>query len=756
MKIAVTFHSALLVTLLCAPTACLGQYAQGQSFSGALPMAAMEGAGSASSAPDSSLYAEGTRAINEGRWTDAVKIFTQVASMKSEHADGALYWRAYAENRQGKEKPALETCQELRRDFSKSRWNDECGALEIEIHARTGKPVQPKAGQSDEVKLLALNSLMQKNESRAMAEIQDILNSDASQKLKDGALFILGQHHTDETFPQIVRLSAVEGDVRIARGADAEKTTGVVWEKAVAGLPLGSGFNLVTGAGRAEIELENASTLYLGENSVLSLNDLHTTGGVPYTELALLSGTVSLDVRPYVAGEWFILRTPTDNYVFKYPAKSHSRLTSYVDAIAITPLESGRLKLLESTQALVSGQTTFYREGKRIDPVGPSDPGAYAAWDKWVEGRLEQRNTAMAEVMKESGLKMPVPGLADLKGKGRFFDCPPYGTCFEPTASNTQQQGVMLAASQSSTDVAAVKSAQSVRTIGPARSGAGSVGGYFPCMASLIEYRQSRDGSLNPREYANAYDWAMCHSGSWIPQSQNDAQQSGYVWVPNPRRHHLPPVHWIKNGHQLAFVPIHPYDVKGHTPVNSKAQIFAVNDKQGLSVEPVKVDSAHPVHVLSAPPKEFRAVVVPTLSRADAPHVEAHMIKDGSGVKSTLAKGGGGIPLSFDHRSQTFGTAGPVMQGNRATSSFAPITNHGGNLQGHASPFSGGYRGSGGSGVSHSGGSISSSGGSHSGGSSGGGGAHSSGGGSSSPASSSSSGASSSSSSSSSAGSVHR
>lgn len=66
---------------------------------------------------------------------------------------------------------------------------------------------------------------------------------------------------------------------------------GATWEAAVSGLPLESSFNLVTRKGRVEIELEDASTLYLGENSALAFNGLRTTGGVPSTELALLTGT---------------------------------------------------------------------------------------------------------------------------------------------------------------------------------------------------------------------------------------------------------------------------------------------------------------------------------------------------------------------------------------------------------------------------------------------------------------------------------
>ena len=114
---------------------------------------------------------------------------------------------------------------------------------------KTGKPVDPKAAQDDDLKLLALNLLMQKDETQALAQIQEILNGDSSEKLKKEALFILGHHYSDETYAQIVRISYVEGDVRIARGEEKEKPAGAAWEKAVADLPLETGFSLVTGDG---------------------------------------------------------------------------------------------------------------------------------------------------------------------------------------------------------------------------------------------------------------------------------------------------------------------------------------------------------------------------------------------------------------------------------------------------------------------------------------------------------------------------
>ena len=49
------------------------------------------------------------------------------------------------------------------------------------------------------------------------------------------------------TYPQIVRLSYVEGDVRLARGTAGEKATGDEWAKTAVDVPIYSGFTLVTG-----------------------------------------------------------------------------------------------------------------------------------------------------------------------------------------------------------------------------------------------------------------------------------------------------------------------------------------------------------------------------------------------------------------------------------------------------------------------------------------------------------------------------
>jgi hypothetical protein len=782
MKTKAMLCPALLGILLCAPSAGRAQFTQGQSFSGGITTAGINDALIAASSPDSSLYAQGASALNEGRWADAKSIFASVADRKGEHADGALYWKAYAENKLGEAQPALETCGELRRDYPKSRWIEECGALEIEIRAKSNQPVQPHSNDSDDVKLLALNDLLRRDEAAGLAQIQEILNGDSSEKLRKGAQFLLGHHYSEATYAQIVRISRVEGDVRIARGPDAERITGATWEKAVPGLPLETGFSLVTGAGRAVVEFEDASNLYLAENSVLAINDLHTTMGVPYSAMALLSGTVSLHLRPDIAGEWFYLRTPTDTFAAKYRDKVDVRISSYLDGMAMTPLAGGEIHLIGfSPQDLAIGQTLYFRNGSRIKEASPGDPGAFAEWDHWVENLVNQRSAAMEAMMKASGLTQPIPGLAEMEGQGRFFDCAPYGTCWEPNAAFAREQ-------ESNLQPEAQPPAGDAFPHKATSMGYGSVASmpvlgyddFFPCyplnassyrlywdddssMMRIIDYSDP----MNPSSFP--YYWAVCHAGGWIHRGHR------YVWVAGHKRHHLGAGRWVKCGHKTAFVPIHPYDAKGRPPINRKEEVLAVIHKEGFALQRTRLDPSQPVKLLDEPPKEFNKAYYPALARAEAPKMTALAMKDARfGINREQGRPAG-IPLSFDHKSQSFMMERQVIQGSKSVTIDAPINNSRGNLQSRADHFSsgsGGYHGGGNfgggyhsggvsggfsgggshggggnssGGGSHSGGGNSSGGGSHGGGSSsGGGGSHSGGGGGSSSAGSSSSSSSSS------------
>jgi thioredoxin-like negative regulator of GroEL len=148
-------------------------------------------------------YGEGTKAMNEGRWGDAEKAFQQVADMRANRADGAVYWEAYVQNKQGQPDRAVATCGRLDSDYPRSKWRRECVALLIDIRKRDGDQGNvvstPEGKQDDELKMLALNGLMQQDPARALPIVKSILQSNTqSPRLKERALFVLAQSRSKD------------------------------------------------------------------------------------------------------------------------------------------------------------------------------------------------------------------------------------------------------------------------------------------------------------------------------------------------------------------------------------------------------------------------------------------------------------------------------------------------------------------------------------------------------------------------------
>jgi hypothetical protein len=534
-----------------------------------------------------------------------------------------------------------------------------------------------------------------------------------------------------QTYDQIVRLSFVEGDVRISRGKEGEHATGGAWGQAAAGIPIETGFSLVTGKGRAEIEFEDASTVYLGDNSVLSFDQLIATGGVPHTEVTLVSGTATLNVRPEFAGELFIMRTPIGRISVHYPDVNFIRVNSYLDAMALTPQEDSILHQGSTEKHSVKGQTTTYNIYGQIVPEASAGQNEFAEWDDWTAKRIAARNLAMSAAMKDAGVTSPIPGLAELKDHGTFFACAPYGTCWEPSGGWGEIAPARLDA-QPSSDPAPAQAAQpsshsvsvkALQSAGPAAVLRTEYEEPFPCSPNQVRRLIARDPitgkdtvlrtDFDPN--AAPYDWAICHAGTWIHREHR------YIWVAGTKRHHHCPVRWVKYGGSKGYVPMHPHDVAGKAPINLKHGVFETSGRKGESVERVSFNPDRPVKLLATAPKEFLKPYFPPLQRAETPRLEAHLVKDGlvAGKEGTARSAA--TVITFDHRSQTIVVARQVMQGGKNTTVTERFGGNGNSFHGPGggSNFSGGNSG-GRSGSSNSGSSSHSSsnagGGSHSGG----------------------------------------
>jgi tetratricopeptide (TPR) repeat protein len=138
------------------------------------------------------FYDCGRRALDESQYDRAVDYFTRAVAVKGTRADGALYWKAYAQDRLGQRTEALATLAELKTGYAKSRWASDANSLEVEVRRRAGQKIEPANAVDDEMKLLALQGLGDSPDSVPMLE--QLLHGPQSPKLKERALFVLAQN----------------------------------------------------------------------------------------------------------------------------------------------------------------------------------------------------------------------------------------------------------------------------------------------------------------------------------------------------------------------------------------------------------------------------------------------------------------------------------------------------------------------------------------------------------------------------------
>jgi hypothetical protein len=156
-------------------------------FAQAKPMQIRAGQG------DDSLYNAGHRALDNHKYDQALEYFNQVTARAGARADSAWYYKAYTLNKLGRSSEALAALAELRKSYASSRWLDDAKALELEVNQRAGRPVSPEAESDEELKLIAINSIMQSDPERAVPLLENILKSSQPPKVKDRALFVLAQ-----------------------------------------------------------------------------------------------------------------------------------------------------------------------------------------------------------------------------------------------------------------------------------------------------------------------------------------------------------------------------------------------------------------------------------------------------------------------------------------------------------------------------------------------------------------------------------
>ncbi|HKR29901.1 MAG TPA: tetratricopeptide repeat protein [Terriglobales bacterium] len=141
-------------------------------------------------------YAAGKNAMYAGDWQKMLDSYSQVVKAGGAHADEALYWQAYAQHKLGRAADALNSIAQFKRQYPRSKWLNDVSALELEVRPSTA---QTMSTESDcDLKILAVNSLMNTDPDRALPILEKLLgnNGNAGQcggKILEKALFVLSQ-----------------------------------------------------------------------------------------------------------------------------------------------------------------------------------------------------------------------------------------------------------------------------------------------------------------------------------------------------------------------------------------------------------------------------------------------------------------------------------------------------------------------------------------------------------------------------------
>ncbi|HTZ72576.1 MAG TPA: FecR family protein [Candidatus Aquilonibacter sp.] len=483
--------------------------------------------------------------------------------------------------------------------------------------------------------------------------------------------------------PQIVRLTHVERDVRLSAG-DGKGAIGKNWVQALPGIAIEQGYTVATGAGRAEIELEDGSLIYLADNSTLLFEELDVYRA-PLTRVLLVNGSAVLDAHPLPSGE-FAIEVPSSNRITITPPESiFLRVDSYVDGMAVTPLQDTAITNAWSLQHRDTGpQKIQLRAGQTVVYHGPSasvaDPATLTPpdeFDQWAKSRAALRQSDLAAALKASGLSEPVPGLIELYKTGSFSSCVPHGTCWQPSlpAESSPQSSSPSPQAAPPNQLQSAAANQSPANLPPKPATQIYSYGIRPCVSQTETVNDAWDPKnkkwVEQYQYSGEeyWDWTLCRAGSWIHR------EHGFVLVLHNKKHHPhhhhPPVCWVRVGGKTGFVPRNPADKKGKPPINLKYGLFVPSGKGNEPAKLVQVDSSRKVAILDDPPKNFREVL-PILPAAQRPVIDSRTLAG----REVPAKSGAAEPkeeksaILYDYGKSRFKSSGVVSSGSAAKSAL--------------------------------------------------------------------------------------
>lgn len=156
------------------------------------------------------IFREGRELIEAQNWQRAAEKFNEFIKgyPKDKDLDAALYWYGYALQKQGRTDDAATPLLRLINRFPNSNWRQDAQALLVTL-GRKADVEQALARDNCEIKILALQSLFQADEDRAVQIVTDSLKTNATQcqGFQAAALSLLGRHGGARAFPVLLDIA---------------------------------------------------------------------------------------------------------------------------------------------------------------------------------------------------------------------------------------------------------------------------------------------------------------------------------------------------------------------------------------------------------------------------------------------------------------------------------------------------------------------------------------------------------------------
>lgn len=173
---------------------------------------------SKSSGPSMKMFREGRDLIEAQNWQKASEKFNDFITEypKDKDVDAALYWFAYSLQKQGEKEKAAVPLLRLVKEFPNSSWRREAEAMLV-VLGRGDSIKQALDRDNCEIKILALQSLFQADEDRAIGFVSDVLKANPTDcpALKYAAVSLLGSHGGARSVPMLIEIARNQTDLRL-------------------------------------------------------------------------------------------------------------------------------------------------------------------------------------------------------------------------------------------------------------------------------------------------------------------------------------------------------------------------------------------------------------------------------------------------------------------------------------------------------------------------------------------------------------